>query len=204
MMKATMKIVLVSVFLLLLVGIASADYFDEQGTGVTLKGIAGVMVPLGFPISMMYMYTWISLGILFLIAATASQRNGEFWAILLPIVAAMFVWFGWLVMPIAQGFGIIIMSCVLALGVYFKGKRQEKFGIAGPGSPFLNIVFWMVILQASVSLINEFGLFKGGGNAGITNPAYANVDLITSVPKMAEAGGFFAPVIDILYIMPAL
>ena len=187
--------------LLLLIGSVSADYFEEQGTGIMMSGIAGVRVPLGIPVTMLYLYTWISLGILFLIAATASQRNGEFWTILLPMVAAMFVWFGWMRMPIPQGYGIIIMSCVLALGIYFKGKQQEKFGIAGPGSPFLNIVFWMVMLQASVALINKFGLFKGGGNASITNPAYANVDLITTVPKMAEAGGFFSGMTSTLYLM---
>jgi len=196
-----MKGVLLLVGLLLLVGVVSADYFEEQGTGILMKGIAGVRVPLGVPITMLYLYTWISIGILFLIAATASQRNGEFWAILLPMVAAMFVWFGWLIMPIQQGYGIIIMSCVLALGIYFKGKQQEKFGIAGPGSPFLNIVFWMVMVQSSVALINEFGLFKGGGNASITNAAYSNVDLAVTVPKMAATGGFFSSATDMLYLM---
>ena len=57
------------------------------------------------------------------------------------------------------------------------------------------------MLQASVSLINEFGLFKGGGNASITNPTYANVNLINTVPTMAQTGGFFSGMTSTLYLM---
>lgn len=175
---------------LLLVGVASAyTQYEEQYAGETGKGTDGVLVPLGIPPAYLYIYTWISLCVLFLIAASASQRNGEFWAILLPLFAAMFVWWGWLVMPVQQGMGIIVMAAILAMGVYFKGKQQEKFGIAGPGSPFLNIVFWMIIIQASIGFINATGMFTFMGNSAVTPTAYQNVDLTTSVPKYAQTGG---------------
>jgi hypothetical protein len=195
------KYLILTTLLILLVSSVSAAMVYQTGVlGVTGKGADGVQVPLGIPVTSLYLYTWISLGFLFLIAAGASQRNGEFWAILLPMFAAMFWWFGWLVMPTEQGIGIIIMAGVLAMGVYFKGKQQEKFGIAGPGSPFLNIVFWMIILQASIGFINEVGLFHGHAIAA-TPLTYQNADLSTTVPATLKTGGFFEGLVDTVYIM---
>ncbi len=200
-MKA-FKFLLAGVFVLLLIGVSSATYYTSQGAGETDKGPDGVMVPLGIPVENVRIYTWISLGFLFLIAGTAAQRGSEVVAFLLPLFASMFVWWGWLVMPIEQGMGIIIMSGMLALGVYFKGKQQEKFGIAGPGSPFLNIVFWMVIVQSSMGFINATGLFSGyGSNSALTPLEYQNVDLTKTVPDIASTGGFFDSITSDLYIL---
>jgi len=184
------KYFVVLFLVMLLVGFASAlTQYEEQYAGETGKGESGVLVPLGIPPSYLYIYTWISLCFLFLIASSASQKNGEFWAILLPLFAAMFVWWGWLVMPVQQGMGIIIMAAILAIGVYFKGKQQQSFGIAGPGSPFLNIVFWMIIIQASIGFINATGMFSFMGNSAVTPLQYQNVDLTESVPNYAQTGG---------------
>ena len=195
--------VLTILLMLLIIPCVSADTttYATQGAGETDNGESGVLVPIGIPVQLVYVYTWISLGFLFLIAAGASQKNGEFWAILLPIFASMFVWWGWLVMPTSQGIGIIFISGMLAIGIYFKGKQQEKFGIAGPGSPFLNIVFWMVIVQASIGLINATDLFSGTGNSSVTPLEYQNVDLTTAVPEVAKTGGFFQDLTSDLYLL---
>jgi hypothetical protein len=197
----------IMIAILCLTTAASAVTYTTQGAGETDLGPSGVLVPLGIPADYLYIYTWISLGFLFLIAGTASQRNGEFWAILLPIFAAMFVWFGWLKLLTpeaqAQEWGIVLMCGVLAFAVYMKGKQQEKFGIAGPGSPFLNLVFWMVIIQASMGFINATGLFGGTGNSAATPLQYQNVDLTTTVPHLAQTGGFFDTITSDLYLMGA-
>jgi hypothetical protein len=190
------KYFVILVLLMLFVGTSSA-YYQEQWAGETGKGIDGVMVPLGIPPDYLFVYTWISLCFLFLIAASASQRNGEFWAILLPLFAALFVWWGWLVMPAAQGMGIIIMAAILALGVYFKGKQQASFGIAGPGSPFLNIVFWMIIMQASIGFINGLHMFDA--NSAVTPLKYQTVDLEATVPNYAQTGGVGADIASTMF-----
>lgn len=187
---------------MLCVGVASA-YYSTQGAGETDKGPDGVMVPLGIPIQFVHIYTWFSIGFLFLIAGSSAQKGSEVIAFLLPLFAAMFVWWGWLVMPIEQGMGIIIMSGMLALGVYFKGKQQEKFGIAGPGNQFLNIVFWMIVVQASIGFINATGLFGANMNAAETPLQYQNIDLTTSVPNTASTGGFFDTVTSDFYLLGA-
>ena len=104
-------------------------------------------------------------------------------------------------MPTSQGIGIIFMSGILAIGIYFKGKQQEKFGIAGPGSPFLNIVFWMIIVQASIGFINATGLFDGTGNSSNSPLQYQNVDLKTTVSDIAKTGGFFQDLTSDLYLL---
>jgi hypothetical protein len=190
------KYFIVMVLLMLFVGTASA-YYEESWSGETGKGIDGVMVPLGIPPDYLFVYTWISLCFLFLIAASASQRNGEFWAILLPIFAAMFVWWGWLAVPAETGMGIIIMAAILAMGVYFKGKQQASFGIAGPGSPFLNIVFWMIIIQASIGFINGIGMFDQ--NTAPTPLKYQTVDLAATVPAYAQTGGVGADIASTMF-----
>lgn len=202
-MKYKHLILLVAMLFLIGVSTASPVYLT-QGMGETDKGLDGVLVPLGIPIQFHYVYNWISLGFIFLIAATASQKNGMFFAILLPVFASMFVWFGWLSLNTenaqAKEIGIIIMCGVLAVGLYFKGKQQQSFGISGPGSPFLNIVFWMIMLQASIGFINASGLFDSGTGSAIT-PTYPNIDLQTNVPSYASTGGFFAGITDQLYLL---
>jgi hypothetical protein len=179
--------------LLLLVFVVSATTsYVTQGMGETDNGPDGVLVPLGIPVQYLYIYTWISLLCLCFIGGSAAQRNSEFWAFILCIFAAMFVWWGWLVMPFAQGVGIIIICGVLALAVYMKGKQQEKFGIAGPGSPFLNIVFWMIIIQASIGFVDAAGLFSAyGSNTSPVPTQFQNIQLSTDVPQIAQTGGFF-------------
>ena len=194
--------------LLLISSVSAVEVFESQGSGVTGKGVDGVRVPLGIPVQFKYLYTWIALGFLGLIATSASQRNSEFWAILLPIFASMFIYFDWLTLntPDAQAkeLGLVIMCGVLAMGIYFKGKQQEKFGIAGPGSTFLNLVFWMVVIQASIGFINAAGLFSADANSAVTPSAYQNADLIETVPQYLETGGLFQSVMSTAVLLPTM
>ena len=186
----------------LVTSVSATPVYLTQAIGVTMLGPDGVLVPIGIPVEYMYLYNWISLGFIFLIATSASQRNGEFWAILIPIFAAMFAWWGWLVAPSAsQTGGIIICCAIIAVAVYIKGRQQEKFGIAGPGSPFLNLVFWMIIVQASMGFINATGVFTG--NAAVTPSTYQNIQLSTDVVNMAQTGGWFDTITSDIYIAGA-
>ncbi|MDD2246323.1 MAG: hypothetical protein PHC39_04495 [Proteiniphilum sp.] len=188
---------------LFLISMASATTTEYVGSsiGYTNLGSEGVMVPLGFPSQYMYLYNWISIGFIFLIGASASQRNAEFWAILLPIVSAMFVWWGWLLLPTAsQTFGVIICCAILAVAVYIKGHQQEKFGTSGPGNPILNLVFWMIIVQASISFIDSMGLFTASGTTATATSLYNNVQLATDIPNVMETGGIFNQITSAAYL----
>lgn len=211
------KYFVVLVLLVAIVGTVSADVIS-QGAGFTDNGVCnGVRAPL-FPCTTVYnqyvwVYTWISIGFLGLIAGTASQKNAEFWAFLLPVFAAMFVWFGWMQLSAVNGvdqmprlIGIIIMSGMLALAIYMKGRQQEKFGIAGPGNPILNIVFWMFMIQASIACINAIGMFGDVGNASPTLDGIQNGisgDLASNVPAISETGGFLSGLTSDLFLASA-
>lgn len=185
----------------LIIHVASASTtYAEQYIGITALGPTGVLVDLGFPYGYTYFYNYISLGFLFLIATSASERNNEFFAILLPLFAAMFVWFGWLVGPSTdQLWGIVICCGVIAAAVYIKGRQQAKFGISGPGSPFLNLVFWMIVLQASIGFINATDLFSY--NSAVTPDTYTNVELTEDVQNITGTGGFWDEITSDAYLL---
>jgi hypothetical protein len=197
-----MKALLILVMAALVVApVLAADTYFMQSAGETDKGPDGVLVPLGIPTDYLYIYNWISMGFLILIAASSSQRSSTFWAILLPVFAAMFTWFGWLMPPSEeQTFGIIIMCFALAVAVYLKGKLQERFGVSGPGSMFLNIAFIIIIIQASMGFINAVGMFDVPSS---TSDQYKTVDLHEKVPQVMQTGGFFDTITSDLYIMGA-
>jgi len=190
----------------LLVSTASAVVsYAPAYSGLTMYGDCpgGAMVCLGFPIEFIYFYNYISIGFLFLIASSASERNSSFFAILLPLFAGLFAWWRWLVLPSFEQVGGVIICCaVLAVAIYMKGKQQEKFGIAGPGSPFLNIVFWMVVIQASIGFINSMGMFEY--NAMITPEVFQNVVLAQSVPSHMGAGGLWSAITSVVYLSGGL
>jgi hypothetical protein len=184
------------------VSTVSATY-TTQYSSVTMYGACGARVCLGFPPEYVYFYNYIALGFLFLIATSASERNSSFFALLLPLFAAMFAWFRWLILPSASQVGGTIVCCaILAVAVYMKGKQQEKFGIAGPGSPFLNIVFWMIVLQASMGFINAMGLFDF--NVANTPSQYQNVDLSSTVPNTMGAGGLWQSITSDAYLLGSM
>ena len=90
--------------------------------GVTAKGPNSVRVPLG-NLAAIY-YPWIALLILFLITSFASKGNLRFMVILVPVMAAMFWWFGWLSGTYLAA--VIPFSCLLG-GVYFmKPENRVK------------------------------------------------------------------------------
>jgi len=190
----------------LLVSTASAVVsYAPAYSGLTMYGDCpgGAMVCLGFPVEFIYFYNYISIGFLFLIASSASERNSSFFAILLPLFAGLFAWWRWLVLPSFEQVGGVIICCaVLAVAIYMKGKQQEKFGIAGPGSPFLNIVFWMVVIQASIGFINSMGMFEY--NAMITPEVYQNVVLADTVAMHMGAGGIWTAISSVVYLAGGL
>jgi hypothetical protein len=161
---------------------------------VTAKGASGVLIPLGlenvFQLSTaIVLYMWLSLIILFLIAASASQRNASFFGVLLPVIATFEVWSGWLQFPNpATGWGIVIVVTILAVALYMKDRLHATFGVAGPGSMVMNILMFIIILQTVVGFVNGIGIFDT--NVAATPTQYQNVDLKTSIPGINNTGGF--------------
>lgn len=166
----------------------------SQGAGVTMKGPNGVLVDMGLPST--GWYQWISMCCLFMLASLASQRTKQYWALLIPIFAAIFLWFGWFTGKSTLA-GIVILCAVLGAIIYMKSSLREKFGIGGPGTMLLNIIVYLMILQACVGFINGLEIWS---DAGMTNQAvtptnaYMNIEL-TTISNLQGAAGLTGDII---------
>jgi len=164
---------------------------------VTCKGPYDILVSLGIenflPLSQARIYyNWISVAMLVMIGAMASSRTTRFISILIPVMAALFVYFGWFTFADpsnpARLLGIIIVGAVLAVAAYMKGSLHERFGIAGPGSMMFNLVFFIIILQATVGFVNSTALWDVNA-APTASTEYSNIDLKTEITSVSSTGG---------------
>jgi hypothetical protein len=172
---------------------ASAVSYETASRAVTAKGEYGILVPLGLeqviPLNTALMYyNWIAVMLLFFIMSMASQRNTRFFAIITPLLAALFAYFGWLNSTnAAQVWGLIGLTALVGVAIYMKDTNKEKWGSGGPGSPLLNIVFFMILIQSAVGVVNTTGIWQE--NTAVTPSQYQNVDLAAQMGGMSNTGG---------------
>lgn len=184
--------------LLLIAPVSAATTNATSGMTVTCKGAYDILVSLGIenfiPIAQARIYyNWISVLLLVSVAAMASSRTTRFFGILIPVFAALFIYFGWFTMndPSRPGqlMGVIIVGVVLAVAVYMKGSLHERFGIAGPGSLMFNIVFYMILLQATVGFVNSTHIWGDYAASPTPSNEYTNIDLKSEVTSISSTGG---------------
>lgn len=193
-----LKWLLIAISLCLLVGIVAADTSNISSTrSVTTKGPYDILVSLGIeyvltPIeTAYYWYNLITIGLLIGVTSIASKRNTGSVALLIPVIVGMCMYFGWLHSPNPNmTYGMLCFSAIVAAGIYMNDALHINFGIPGPGSKFLNIVFFMIILQAVVGFVNTQAIW-GETNVGVQDARYQNVDLQNEVTSMANSGGLF-------------
>ena len=155
------------------------------------------------PASATMYYNFLAIGILFLIASLSSSRNTRFFAVLIPVFAAMLVYFEWLRGPDpVQTWGVIVMAVVLGVGIYMKDTLRERFGSGGPGSLIMNIMVFMLILQTVVGVVNMTNLWEGNAAATPQNEwTYDSVKLEDEVPMATNTGGLLSDVASTLGVM---
>lgn len=193
--------------LLALIPIASAENITSYRT-VTMKGPNGLLVELGIenvlPLSeALQIYNWISAIIIILVGSLAAKRDTRFVAILIPIFAAILLWFGWLNTPDpGKTISIVIMCAVLAVAIYMKDSLHEGFGIAGPGSMLMNLAIFLIILQAVVGMLNAGAIFDQ--NIGVQSDQYQNVDLSQEVTSISNTSGLLGDILTYAMILVQL
>lgn len=179
----------VAVFLFL-TPVASAETLTGAQTNI-LKGPEGILVPLGIGLAIgntaaRFWYNWICVGLIMGMAAVSSKRNNGVYGVFIPILAGILMLFGWLNTPNpAQTFSIVIMCGLMGAAVYMKDRLHEYFGVAGPGNLFMNLVIFMVVLQAVVGMVNSGALW--GENYGVAGNQWQNVDVQTQVASMSSS-----------------
>jgi hypothetical protein len=140
------------------------------------------------------------MGILFLLGAMSSKRMTRFFAILIPIFAGMMVYTGWMTSPNpAMTIGTICMCAILGVVTYMKGSLRENFGGGGPGNLIINLVYYLILLQSCVGLVNATEMWTH--NADQSNMADAsnlpqsvenakNARLDSSIKSTTDSGGY--------------
>jgi len=219
-MKIVIIFIMIIVSLLLLCPVVSATtQYKEAAMAATMKDYVRVSLGLeNIPGILLATatsyYNWISIGFLFLIGSMSSKRMTRFFAILVPVFAALFVWFGWLQAPNEVAtWGIIIMAGIIGVVTYMKGSLRENFGGGGPGNLIINIVFYLIILQTCVGLVNATGVWTNpatnlSNNFAATPTDYQvnspNADLKTIVPTVSNSGGLLEGAAGLLTILGQL
>ena len=196
------------------------DYFLTQAGALAMNGPTGIMVSLGIEyiagitLATVYMlYNYISVCIMFFIAAMSGARSESRFLIILPILGGILFWFGWIHSPDQTTFvTFLVLAGLLGVFSYMNDVNHEKYGIAGPGSKLLNIVFFIIVFQAAVGVIGGFNIFPAGNaqpspnacTVGYQCDSYGNIALEESVGTVAETGGLFQSVVAILSTLPLL
>ena len=158
----------------LLIHTASATQYLTQSNVITFTNALGLMIPLGIenwvPVAdaIMY-YNYIAVFAIMMIAAFAGQTNESRFTFFVPIFAGLMVFIGWLHAPDPVSYYGMIIGCIL-LGalMYINDMNHEKYGLPGPGTKLLTIVFMIIVFEASVTLMSTSGLniFPEVGNSG--------------------------------------
>jgi hypothetical protein len=176
----------------LLLPLASADTVGAF-RAVTLGGPSGILVPLGFESSMSlaqarFWYNWICVITLLPVAAMASRRNHEQFALFIPVLAALLFGFGWLKTGNdISTLGAIIFGGFIGTSLYLKGQLRSTWGIGGPGGTVMNIVVFMILLSAVFGFVNSQAIWRE--NTGVQANQFLNVNLENEVSQMSNAGG---------------
>ena len=106
-----------------------------------------------------YIAQWIALGILFLLASAFSERTAKYGYILIPLLAGLFSYFGWL-----DGYYLVtIVPLLLTMGVVTFLKEQFRIKLGGYGSNtslIWKIVYFIMIIQIAIVFVNGMGIYS--------------------------------------------
>lgn len=197
-------------------GVHAVSYVTQSNV-INFHSPLGLLIPLGIENfvpatdAIMY-YNYIAIGLILAVAAFAGQANETRYTFFVPVFAGLMTFIGWLQAPDPTSYWGMVIGCIL-LGalMYINDMNHEKYGLPGPGTKLLTIVFMIIIFEASVTLVSTQGLniFPDLGNAGraqqsLTCNGYGyqcdangQIMLSASVSGISNAGGSNLDVVSI-------
>jgi hypothetical protein len=211
-MKQIYLIALILIPLLLVGTVYGATPAQTGSTSdsATLNGPAGVLVSLSFektlPLAQaLQFYNIVAILGLFAVAAMATFFDTELFAFILVGFAGFFMFIGWLQPPNPTlEYSILIGLGFLAVALYMKARLRETWGLGGPGTMLLNVVVYIIVLQATVSLVNNAGIFST--NTGTGGNDFAGISTLSqqTVVGQASGGGALTTLISISSLVGTL
>lgn len=180
---------------------------------VMVKGVSGVLVPLGFDqyvtaTQALYLYNLISISLILLVAGFSSQKSEAAFCVITPLMAGLFIFFGWFrAATVAETQSLIVLTIICALlgiFIYMNDQNKERYGSGGPGSKLITVALMLAFFTASFTMISDFNILPGGHPmpaagtcaAGFTCDAYNNIDFTTTSSQFSNAGGLGGDVVS--------
>lgn len=102
--------------------------------------------------------TWIALALLFLLGSVFSQQTSKYGYVLIPIIAGLFAFFGWL----PAEYLVMVIPLLICMGVitFMKEQFREKLGGYGSTGSFIwKVMIFMMLLQISIVFVASIGIF---------------------------------------------
>jgi hypothetical protein len=180
---------------------------------VMTKGITGVLIPLGFDSyvsadTAIYLYNLISIALIMFIAGFSSQKSEAAFCVITPLMAGMFIFFGWFrtTNPAEQS-GLIVLTIIcglLGIFIYMNEQNRVNYGSGGPGSKLINVALMLALFTASFTLVSDFNILPDGNPmppagtcvAGMPCDAYSNIDFTTTSAQFQNNGGLGGDIIS--------
>lgn len=170
---------------------------------VTFTNVLGLRVPLGIeqavpPSWAMLFYNMIFVGTLLFVAGFGSRMSVRYTMMSVVGLAGIMWWFGWASLYVAatntvdaiRPLNMIILASIMGGALYLKEANKEAFGSAGgAGNTLLNILYYFILLQTAVGLVNMTGIWAN--NAAVTPEAYQynNANVGQQVTNQNNLGG---------------
>ena len=179
-------------------------------SGVTFTNILGLRVPLGIetvvpPGWAMLFYNMIFVGLIIFIAGFGSRVNVRYTMVSIVAFSGIMWWFGWASLYIAASntvdsirpLNMIILASVMAGALYLKEANKEAFGSAGgAGNTLLNVLYYFILLQTAVGLVNMTGIWDNNSAVTPTAYQYNNANIEAQVTTQNNIGGFLGGMIS--------
>lgn len=192
----------------LVASVSAADYHTLVAGSVVTKGLLGILVSLGLEYwvtatQAMYLYNLISVSFILVIAAMSGPRSEAAFCILVPIMAGMFMGFGWLKLATVSAtnalFILIVCMALFGIFIYMNEQNREKYGVIGPGSKMFNLAFYLVLFSIALTVVSGFNVvpmkstqpISGTCQVGFTCDQFGNIDFTTTsnALKSSTTGG---------------
>jgi hypothetical protein len=184
------------------------------GSSTTAGGALNLLVSLGIEnipgVSVTYalfIYRFISFGLIMLLAMSADRRTQEIFSILIVAMSALFAYIGWWTVLLPNGninpagpWSMVILCAVIAGISYMTSQKQINFGISGAGDPVVNLFMFFIIFNSCLGMLSSTALASATGVAAApvvcTSNNYANCQVngatqLASIGTQTSAGGFF-------------
>ncbi|MFA5714897.1 MAG: hypothetical protein WC998_04100 [Candidatus Paceibacterota bacterium] len=182
------KLALIALLTMVFMPIVSATEGMGAGGVASLTGPLNILVSLGIETipsvsiqQAQLCYRWISICAIMWVALTADKKSSTIFCVLAVIVSACTAAAGWFTTVLPDGtinpagpWGLIILCALLTVVSYMTETKKANFGINGAGDPIINIFVFMIILQATIGLLNGAAIFPAG--TGVATPGVCTGD----------------------------